>query len=89
MDKKERGIKRIPDMHIFGIDEIEGEISVGRSEYDSPEIDNIVHIQSPEKIGSFNSVKISQANENELIGNLINNNLTICNISIYLLKYIC
>jgi len=50
------------------VDESEGEVSVGRSEYDSPEIDNIIHIQGTAEVGTFNNVEILEANEYELIG---------------------
>jgi ribosomal protein S12 methylthiotransferase len=43
-------------------------VSVGRTEYDSPEIDNIVQIKSPVKKGKFVNVKIESSNEFELIG---------------------
>jgi ribosomal protein S12 methylthiotransferase len=50
----------------------EGEnVSVGRTEYDSPEIDNIVHIQSKGEKGNFVRVKIESANEYELIGSIV------------------
>ncbi len=50
----------------------EGEnVSVGRTEYDSPEIDNIVHIQGKVDKGNFVSVKIESANEYELIGSIV------------------
>ena len=50
----------------------EGEnVSVGRTEYDSPEIDNIVHIQSKVDKGNFVHVKIESANEYELIGSIV------------------
>ena len=47
-------------------------VSVGRTEYDSPEIDNIVHIKSGVKKGEFVNVKIEAANEFELIGMPVN-----------------
>jgi ribosomal protein S12 methylthiotransferase len=50
------------------VDESEGEVSVGRSEHDSPEIDNIIHIQGTAEVGTFNNVEILEANEYELIG---------------------
>ena len=53
------------------VDKMGDKISVGRSEFDSPEIDNIVHIKSSVKVGSFVKVKIESANEYELIGRLI------------------
>ncbi|MBC8345950.1 MAG: 30S ribosomal protein S12 methylthiotransferase RimO [Candidatus Marinimicrobia bacterium] len=46
-------------------------VSVGRTEYDSPEIDNIVHINSAVPKGDFVDVKIESANEFELIGSPI------------------
>ena len=46
------------------------EVSVGRTEYDSPEIDNIVHIQNSAEPGTFVKVDIKRANEYELIGDL-------------------
>jgi ribosomal protein S12 methylthiotransferase len=50
----------------------EGEnVSVGRTEYDSPEIDNIVHIQGKVDKGIFVSVRIESANEYELIGSIV------------------
>jgi len=49
-----------------------GEISsVGRTEYDSPEVDNIVNINEPLEIGQFYDIKIESANEFELIGTMI------------------
>jgi ribosomal protein S12 methylthiotransferase len=44
------------------------DVSVGRTEYDSPEIDNIVHIQGKAEKGTFVNVKIEKVNEYELIG---------------------
>ncbi len=43
-------------------------VSVGRTEFDSPEIDNIVHIKGAVDKGQFIDVKIESANEFELIG---------------------
>ena len=43
-------------------------VSVGRTEYDSPEIDNIVHIKASVPKGEFVQIKINSANEFELIG---------------------
>ena len=42
--------------------------SVGRTEYDSPEVDNIVNIDKVLSIGKFYNIKIESANEFELIG---------------------
>ena len=43
-------------------------VSVGRTEFDSPEIDNIVHIKASVPKGEFVQIKIDSANEFELIG---------------------
>ena len=45
-------------------------MSVGRTEFDSPEIDNIVHIKGKAEVGNFVNVKIQEANEYELIGKI-------------------
>ena len=42
-------------------------ISVGRSEFDSPDIDNIVHINGKVQKGEFCYVQITEVNEYELI----------------------
>ena len=52
------------------IDKTGEEASVGRSEFDSPEIDNIVHVKGHAEIGVFHQVKITDVNEYELIGNI-------------------
>ena len=55
------------------IDRKEGELYVGRSEFDSPEVDNEILIQSdtPLKTGNFYPVKISNADFFDLYGTLI------------------
>ena len=52
------------------IDKSGEEASVGRSEFDSPEIDNIVHVKGHAETGAFHQVKITDVNEYELIGNI-------------------
>ncbi len=52
------------------IDESQGNVTVGRSEYDSPEIDNIIHIKGTAEVGVFHDVQIIEANEYELIGEI-------------------
>ena len=52
------------------IDESGEDLSVGRTEYDSPEIDNIVHVRSSEDTGTIKNILISEANEYELIGDI-------------------
>ncbi|MEO1447880.1 MAG: 30S ribosomal protein S12 methylthiotransferase RimO, partial [Bacteroidota bacterium] len=55
------------------IDRVEGKHWVGRSEFDSPEVDNevIVHSDSPLKVGEFYEVKIEDALEYDLIGRMV------------------
>ena len=50
------------------VDESEKNIGVGRTEFDSPEIDNIVNIKGDVSKGSFVNIKIDSVNEYELIG---------------------
>ena len=53
------------------VDRKENDFYIGRTEYDSPEVDNEVIIQSPSKsklIGQFKKVKIIQAEPFDLIG---------------------
>ncbi|MBA65508.1 MAG: 30S ribosomal protein S12 methylthiotransferase RimO [Candidatus Marinimicrobia bacterium] len=53
------------------IDKGSENISVGRTEFDSPEIDNIVHVKGKADVGTFANVKIQDANEYELIGKIV------------------
>ncbi|MCH7613132.1 MAG: 30S ribosomal protein S12 methylthiotransferase RimO [Candidatus Marinimicrobia bacterium] len=50
------------------VDEVGETVSVGRTEFDSPEVDQIVHIKGAVKKGEFCRVKIESANEFELKG---------------------
>ena len=50
------------------VDQAENDIGVGRTEFDSPEIDNIVQINGHVKKGDFVNVEIEKVNEFELIG---------------------
>ena len=52
------------------VDKSGEEASVGRSEFDSPEIDNIVHVKGHAETGAFHHVKITNVNEYELIGTI-------------------
>jgi len=56
------------------IDRKEGDLYVGRSEYDSPEVDNEILIDSPKPLqtGNFYQVKINRADYFDLYGTLIN-----------------
>jgi ribosomal protein S12 methylthiotransferase len=53
------------------VDKTGDSLSVGRTEFDSPEIDNIVHIENKVDTGKFVNVKIEKVNEYELIGKII------------------
>ena len=53
------------------IDKSANKISIGRTEFDSPEIDNIVHVKGIAEVGSFVHVKIDEVNEYELIGKIV------------------
>ena len=50
------------------VDKTGDSVSVGRTEFDSPEIDNIVHIKKSVPNGEFINVKVESSNEFELIG---------------------
>ena len=50
------------------VDQTENNIGVGRTEYDSPEIDNIVQIEGKVPRGQFVNIIVNGANEYELIG---------------------
>ena len=50
------------------VDKTGDSLSVGRTEFDSPEIDNIVHIKGVVEKGEFVDVKIESSNEFELVG---------------------
>ncbi len=56
------------------IDRKEGEYYIGRTEYDSPEVDNEVLIRQesgPLSIGEFYQIKITDASEYDLFGDLV------------------
>lgn len=57
------------------IDRVEGEFFIGRSEFDSPEVDNEVLIEMDDKnylsVGSFVDVKITKADHYDLYGEVI------------------
>jgi ribosomal protein S12 methylthiotransferase len=50
------------------VDDTQKDQSIGRTEYDSPEIDNVVIIDEPLPVGKIVPVKIVQAREFELMG---------------------
>ena len=54
------------------VDRKEGDDFVGRTEFDSPEVDNevIIHTKEYLRIGDFVNVKIGEASEFDLVGKL-------------------
>ncbi|WP_102830243.1 30S ribosomal protein S12 methylthiotransferase RimO [Bartonella bovis] len=52
------------------IDESQGKVAKGRSKYDAPEIDGVIHVSSrrPLRIGEFVTVKIEQSDAYDLYG---------------------
>ncbi|MBB5073058.1 ribosomal protein S12 methylthiotransferase [Bartonella callosciuri] len=52
------------------IDESQGKIAKGRSQYDAPEVDGVVHISSrrPLRVGEFVTVKIEKSDAYDLYG---------------------
>ena len=65
--------KKINQVYKCVIDRKEGINYIGRTEFDSPEIDNIVQIKGKVKKGEFVNVKIEKVNEFELIGKPLQN----------------
>ena len=64
----EKNEKMIGKTYKVLVDECGDTVSVARTEYDSPEIDNIVHIKRPIQKGKFVNIKVDSSNEFELIG---------------------
>ncbi len=52
------------------IDEVGQDVAIGRTEYDSPEVDNIVQVMGPCQAGDFVDVHIDSSNAYELIGHI-------------------
>jgi ribosomal protein S12 methylthiotransferase len=55
------------------IDRLEGDYYIGRTEFDSPEVDNevLINIASKLKIGEFYTVKITEADAFDLYGSIL------------------
>ncbi len=53
------------------IDEVNEDQIIGRTEFDSPEVDNIVIVEGESVVGKFEKVLITDANEFELIGQIV------------------
>ncbi len=54
------------------IDELKEDYAIGRTEFDSPDVDNIVKVFGATEIGNFKNVKITDATEFELTGVIVN-----------------
>lgn len=68
----ELNTERIGQMYQVIIDRKEGEYYIGRTEFDSPEVDNEVLIKAAYlKVGEFYQVKITDANEFDLLAEII------------------
>ena len=69
----ENNAKRIGQKMRVIIDRKEGDFYIGRSEYDSPEVDQELLISSPKrlKIGEFYTVRITEADEFDLYAELV------------------
>jgi ribosomal protein S12 methylthiotransferase len=56
-------------------DRVEGDYFVGRTEFDSPEVDNEVLVEKASnfvRLGDFAMVKITDADDFDLFGNVVN-----------------
>lgn len=69
----EKNLSRIGKTFDVIIDRVEGDYLVGRTEYDSPEVDDEVLIPYSEKLkeGDFCKVKVVKAYENDLLGEVV------------------
>ena len=67
----ERNSSMVGETHKVIIDEVGKDISIGRTQYDAPEIDKIVRINEKLEKGTICKVKIDDFNEYELFGSLI------------------
>lgn len=66
--------KKIGTVQKVLIDRAEGEYFIGRTEFDSPEVDNEVYIHAPEqylRIGDYVEVKINSAEDYDLYGTTV------------------
>ncbi|MNY61200.1 Ribosomal protein S12 methylthiotransferase RimO [compost metagenome] len=66
--------KRIGEVYKCIFDRKEGNYFVGRTEYDSPDVDNTVLVSAEDtyiSIGDFANVKITSAEEFDLYGELV------------------
>ena len=70
----EHNLKMIGRNYKVLIDRLEGDFYIGRTEFDSPEVDNEILISSTEnqlKIGEFYDVKLNRAEEYDIYGEIV------------------
>ena len=71
----EKNLARVGRTYRVIVDRHEGDFIVGRTEFDSPEVDDEVIIRRPAKAapdpGSFIQVRITEALENDLLGEIV------------------
>lgn len=67
--------KRIGETYKVLFDRVEGDYFIGRTEYDSPEVDNEVLVRKDEntylRIGDFANVKVTKADHFDIFGELV------------------
>jgi ribosomal protein S12 methylthiotransferase len=70
----EKNLEKVGKVLRVIIDRMEGELYVGRSEFDSPEVDNeiLVESSSPLQPGNFYNVLINRADYFDLYGTIVN-----------------
>lgn len=69
----ENNEKKVGNTYTVIIDRLEGDYYIGRTEYDSPEVDDEVLILKTKglNLGQFYQIRITQALENDLYGELV------------------
>lgn len=69
----ENNEKKVGNTYTVIIDRLEGDYYIGRTEYDSPEVDDEVLIPKTKglNLGQFYQIRITQALENDLYGELV------------------
>ena len=75
MKMNETNEKRVGAVEKVLIDRIEGDYYIGRTQYDSPEVDDEILISVDEadlNVGDFVNVKLVKADYFDLYGNVIN-----------------
>jgi ribosomal protein S12 methylthiotransferase len=65
--------KRVGDQYKVLVDRVEGDYFIGRTQFDSPEVDNevLIPVDSGLKIGEFYQVGITNAGEFDLFGKVV------------------